>query len=96
MYDNDVMNYLLAAEELGMVNGDYVYFGLDIDGSNAALHPTAYDGFISANVKVPSGSEWDSFASEVITGFSDAKFNGFDHTDDASEVSGFWTWLNDF
>ena len=31
MYDNDVLNWLLAAYDEQMINGDYVHIGLDIN-----------------------------------------------------------------
>ena len=31
MYDNDVLNWLLSAYDEGMINGDYVHIGLDIN-----------------------------------------------------------------
>ena len=48
-----------------------------------------FEGFISANLRKPTGGAWDTFTDEVRAAFSDSRFDDFTRLTADDEVQGF-------
>jgi atrial natriuretic peptide receptor A len=82
MYDKDILQFLLSAYDEGMLNGEYVFIVLDAEkvppaNDRPEIAKLAYSGLISANVRTPSGEEWEKFQLAVRESFADEKFKDY-------------------
>ena len=88
MPPKDIRIFLLHALDNGMLNGDWVFYGLDFyfhEGpvANPTYYPevdmmTLYQGFISGNVFPVGGPEWKELQEQIIEGFEDPQFDELD------------------
>ena len=96
-FGHDVRNILISAYEENMLNGNYVFIGIEINyiifdkfEFRPELDSVIYSGLLDINPKVPSGEAYDKFRREVIEAFQDPRFRGWPHlslTADIEEVN---------
>ena len=54
-----------------------MFLGLPYESDRPENATYAYNGLISANLRTPTGPEWDNFTEEVRLAFNDSRFNGW-------------------
>ena len=95
-YIHDKRSILLAAYDLGLLDGRYAFVATDVHAMDFVewtykpeLTSIITNGTLGLTVKKPSGPVYEEFLREVIKAFSHPQFDGFPHlplTADISEV----------
>ncbi len=94
-YQIQERNILIAANDLGMFNGEYVFHGLDNQGlfSHKAHYRTElddkdlYQGLMGIETKQPSGPKFEAFMANVLTAFQDPRFADYKVPTQLSQIA---------
>ena len=74
-----------------MLSSVFLLYNLHLlqDMSRYVTLSTAYEGVLVLRVEDQTGATWNAFATDIITSFSDSRFDSYEHlqpTDSVSEV----------
>ena len=85
-YPGDARLALLTLYDLGMLDGDYIIIGWELQpllGSVQTYRPEMdqllYNGLVTITYRKGGGPGYEEFARQVVSSFSDPRFDGHDH-----------------
>ncbi len=98
-YGSNFRNFLISAYDIGMMNGKYVYIGIDLEylikvkfNYRPELDKYIYNGMIRTASRKNAGPEYDAFSQRVIKAFQHPHFEGYSHlplTANISEINSY-------